>query len=67
MFDVDGKPLENPADAKGAVNVIDALKAVGKNERFARDLASKEKILAQGIDGSNVFMILWDGNPRVRD
>ena len=26
VFDVDGKPLENPADAKGAMNVIDALR-----------------------------------------
>ena len=46
------------------MNVIDALKALGKNERFARDLANKEKLIAMGIDPRNIFLIHWDGNPR---
>ena len=65
VFDVHGKPLANPADARGAVNVIDALKALGKNERFARDLANKDR-LVELVGWDNVFMISWDGNPRVR-
>ena len=66
VFDADGTPLANPEDARGAVNVIDALKALGKNERFARDLANKEKLIAMGIDRSNIFMVKWDLNVSMR-
>ena len=48
------------------MNVIDALKALGKNERFARDLANKEKLIAMGIDRSNIFMVKWDLNVSMR-
>jgi hypothetical protein len=65
VFDVDGKPLANPAAAKGAVNVIDALKAVGLPERMAQRFSSVDKLLQLGIDPSNIFFMNWDGNPRV--
>ena len=44
---------------------MDALKVLGKNERFARDLTKKEKLLER-IDRRNIFLIHWDGNPRVK-
>ena len=66
VFDVDGKELANPGDAYGAVNVIDALKALGLQERHARNMATKDKLLELGIDPRNIFKILYDGNTGVR-
>jgi hypothetical protein len=66
VFNAEMKPLENPADAYGAVNVIDALKALGLPARTAQSLSSVDKLLQLGIDPRNIFKILYDGNTGVR-
>ena len=63
VFDVDGKPLANPADARGAVNVIDALKALGMKRQQAQDNSTVEKLIKLGIDRCNIFMLDWNVNP----
>jgi hypothetical protein len=59
VFDVDNKPLENPADAKGAVNVIDALKVLGVPERTAQRVSTVDELMKLGIDPRNMFKFKW--------
>ena len=66
VFDVDGKPLENPADAKGAVNVIDALKVLGVPERTAQRVSTVDELMKLGIDPRNIYLIHFDGDTGVR-
>ena len=65
VFDVNMKPLENPDDAKGAMNVIDSLKVLELPDRMAQRVSTVDKLLQLGIDPSNIFFMHWDGNPRV--
>ena len=66
VFDVDGKPLENPANAKGAVNLIDALKCLGLKKTQAQHYVKVEQIMKLGIARGDIFFIHFDGNPRAR-
>ena len=67
VFDADGKPLANPADAYGAVNVIDALKCLGKPSNSASRHAKPDEIMKLGIDRRDIFLLHFDGNPQVRN
>ena len=55
VFDADGKPLDNPAAAKGAMNVIDALKVLGVPERTAQRVSTVDELMKLGIDPRNMF------------
>ena len=67
VFDVDGKPLENPADAKGAMNVIDALRVcTAKSSASASRHAKPEELMKLGIDRRNIYLIHFDGDTGVR-
>jgi hypothetical protein len=61
VFDVDGKPLANPADAHGAVNAIDALKVTAMSKSAAKRHATVENLIAMGIGRRNIFLIKFDG------
>ena len=64
VFDADGKPLANPADAYGAVNVIDALKCLGMKKTQAQHYVKVEELTKLGIDRRDIFMIKWDEAPK---
>ena len=66
VFDVDGKELTIPADAYGAVNVFDALMAVGVKRTQAQHYVKVEQIMKLGIARGDIFFIHFDGNPRAR-
>ena len=67
VFDVDGKPLESPADAKGAMNVIDALRVcTAKSSASASRHAKPEELIKLGIDRRNIYLIHFDGDTGVR-
>tara|TARA_Y100000389_G_scaffold192889_2_gene220987 strand:- start:18212 stop:18922 length:711 start_codon:yes stop_codon:yes gene_type:complete len=67
VFDVNGKPLENPADAKGSMNVIDALKCLAFKKSQASLLAKSDEIMKLGIPPRDIFLLHFDGNPQVRN
>ena len=64
VFDADGKPLANPADAHGAVNVFDALMAVGVKRTQAQHYVKVEELMKLGIDRRDIFIIKWDEAPK---
>ena len=67
VFDVNGKPLKNPADAKGSMNVIDALKCLDFKKSQASHLAKPEEIMKLGVDPRDIFLIQFDDNPQVKN
>ncbi len=66
VFDVNMKPLENPAAAKGAMNVIDSLKVLNFKKSQAANLAKPEEIIKLGVDPRDIFLIYFDGDSGVR-
>lgn len=66
VFDVHGNPLANPADAKGAMNVIDALKCLAFKKSQASHLAKPEEIMKLGVHPRDIFLIHFDGDSGVR-
>lgn len=66
VFDVDGKPLKNPADAKGAMNVIDALRVCTAKSSASASRHAKPEELMKLIDRRNIYLIHFDGDTGVR-
>tara|TARA_Y100000389_G_scaffold159686_1_gene161608 strand:- start:440 stop:1072 length:633 start_codon:yes stop_codon:yes gene_type:complete len=66
VFDVDGKPLANPADAYGSMPAIDAMKCSGLKKTQAKVNAKPDEIMKLGIDRRDIYLIYFDGDTGVR-